>query len=187
MALLDISLVTQALTNLIQFSFKASDIWNPAGTCNSPQVSPQSPDKLVTESVGVYLYHIMEESQYKNLRPPGNDIPPVRYVPISLSLFFQVTAFSNIQTDQARLNEQKMMGIAIKALHDYPIIDDNTEIIDLQGNKNRIFPLELCDNKNQFRISLLPVDHFEAISFWTTSSSPLRLAVYYQVSVLMNN
>ena len=146
------------------------DIWNPPGSCGSPTISPLPPDILKTESIGLYLYHLKEEPQYKNIPPKGNDDPPIRYVPMGVSLFFQLTAHSNLQTEQAAYNEQKMMGIAIKALHDYPIIDDKTEITDLDGVKNKVFPLGLCDNNNRFRIILQPVDHHEATSYWTAGS-----------------
>ncbi len=185
MALLDISLVTQTLINLIQFSFKASETWNPPGSCGSPTISPLPPDILKTESIGLYLYHIKEEPQYKNITPKGNDDPPIRYVPMGVTLFFQLTAHSNLQTEQAAYNEQKMMGIAIKALHDYPIIDDKTEITDLDGVKNKVFPLGLCDNDNRFRIILQPVDQHEATSYWIAGSTPMRLAAYYQVLVVL--
>lgn len=185
MALLDISLVTQTLINLIQFRFMASPTWNPTGTNNTPPVSPQPPDILKSESVGLYLYHIKEETQNKNISPPGNDNPPVRYIPMGLSLYYQLTAHSNLQTDQATLNEQKMMGIAIKALHDYPVIDDDTDIEDLQGNIHIVFPLGLRDNNNRLRIVLHPIDQHEATSYWTAGSTAMRLAAYYQISVVL--
>jgi hypothetical protein len=185
MALLDLSLVTQALINLIQNGFSASETWDPTGSLNPPSVSPLPPDILKTESIGLYLYHVKEEAQYKNLPPPGNDNPPVRYTPLGVSLYFQMTAHSILQTDQAALNEQKMFGIAIKTLHDYPAIDDTTVITDLKGNKNIVFPLGLRDGQNRLRIMLQPVDHHEAITYWTAGSTPLRLAAYYTVSVVL--
>lgn len=190
MALLDISLVTQALINLIQFSFKASDIWNPEGNCNSPRVSPQPPDKLFNESVGLYLYHITEERIYKNLPITGNDTPIVHddnHVPMELALYYQLTAYSDIQTDCSTLNEQKMLGIAIKALHDHPVIDNKTKIIDLERNTHQVFPSELCDDNNKLIIELLQVDISDVIRYWSTWSKPLRLSLYYKVRVKMVN
>jgi len=174
MALLNLSLVTDTLKTLLEQSFKTSPAWS-AGL--SPTISPLPPDKLNGDAVGIYMYHITEDSHYKNLLPKGADIPPVRYVPMGLNLYYQLTAHS--ATDDT-YQEQKMMGIAIKALHDYPVIDDSTKIADV-----KIFPALLQGNKNRLRIVLQPVIHNEAISYWTAGSSPLRLATYYQVSVVL--
>lgn len=185
MALLDISLVTQTLINLIRFSFKASDLWNTEGNCSSPVVSPCPPYKNDNESVGIYLYHFDEESYLKNMPPKEINYINTHDVPQALSLYFQLTAHSNLQTDQATLIEQKMMSIAVKAFHDYPVINDNTKIIDLKGNTNKVFPLELQNCNNSIRIFLQNTGPHEAISYWTRRNEPVRLAVYFQVNVLL--
>jgi hypothetical protein len=185
MALLDLSLVTRALTSLIELSFKASPIWSSPGNLISPAISPQPPDQLKKESIGLYLYHVSEDTKYKNLPSPGNDYPPVRYTPMGLNLFYQLTAHSTEDLDTGSFIEQKMLGIAIKALHDYPIIDENTKITDLNDIGNYVFTDELKGKHNKFRIVLQPIEYRDAISYWTAGSSPLRLAVYYQVSVVI--
>lgn len=72
------------------------------------------------------------------------------------------------------------MGIAMKALRDYPVIDDSTQI-----NGTTIFPAALQGADNRFRIVLQPFPHNEAISYWNAGTSPIRLAAYYQVSVVL--
>jgi hypothetical protein len=183
MALLDISLVTQALINLIHFSFKTSKTWNPSGTSNSPDVLPVPPVILNSESVSLYLCHIKEESAFRNLQTPENNFPSIKYAPLGLSLYYQLTAHSNLQTGQSTLNEQKMIGIAVKAFHDYPLIDSSTKI-EIQDNLFKVFPDALCAGNNRFKILMLPISLHESINYWTNSGSPLRLVVYYQVSVV---
>ena len=182
MALLDLSSITKALTNLLKYYFMASDIWSTMGT--SPTISPQPPDELNIDAVGLYLYHISEDNQYKNLSAPGNDIPPVRFVPMGLNLFYQLTAHSSAD-ETGTYKEQKMMGIAIKALHDYPIIDDSTAIVDLSETNNTVFPSDLQGNDNRLRIVLQPIAHNEAMNYWSAGNKPPRLAAYYQVSVVL--
>ncbi|MGE5806266.1 MAG: DUF4255 domain-containing protein, partial [Ignavibacteria bacterium] len=185
MPLLDLSLVTKTLTNLLEFYFKSSRIWNTnTGTCLSPAISPEPPDELDIDVVGIYLYHISEDSTYKNLPPKGNDIPPVRFIPMGLNLFYQLTAKSS-SDGTGTLKEQKMMGIAIKALHDYPVIDSGTSITDLCNSKNKIFPSDLDSNEDRFRIVLQPIAHNEAMNYWSAGNKPPRLAAYYQVSVVL--
>jgi len=182
MALIDLSSITKALTNLLKYYFMASDIWSTMGT--SPTISPQPPDELSSDAVGLYLYHISEDNQYKNLPAPGNDIPPVRFVPMGLNLFYQLTAHSTAD-ETGTYKEQKMMGIAIKALHDYPIIDDSTAIVDLSETNNTVFPSDLQGNDNRLRIVLQPIAHNEAMNYWSAGNKPPRLAAYYQVSVVL--
>lgn len=185
MALLDISLVTQTLINLIRFSFKASDKWNTEGNCSSPEVSPRPPGKNDNNSIGIYLYHISEESHFKYI--PSKEVNDINIhdVPQALSLYFQLMAHSNLQTDQATLIEQKMMSIAVKAFHDYPFINDDTIIIDLKGNTNKVLPLELQNCNNSIRILFQNTEPHETIIYWTRRNEPVKLAVYYQVNVLL--
>jgi hypothetical protein len=175
MALLNLSLVTKTLENLLKNYFKISPVWS---SDEAPGISLKPPDKLDEKTVGIYLYHITEDSQYKNLPAPGNDQPPVRYSPMALNLYYQLTAQG---TDADPLLEQLMIGIAIKAFHDYPYIDDSTEII--SGIK--LFPKDLREKNNRLRIVLQPITHNEAVSYWTAGTSPLRLAAYYQISVVL--
>mgnify|MGYP001099209476 CR=1 FL=1 len=182
MTLLNLSYVTQSLKTLVEEAVKASPAWNAALT-----VSPQPPDELKGSAesniLGLYLYHISEDPHFKNLPAPGTDTPPIRYSPMGLILHYQLTAHAG-ETDTGILQEQLMMGLAIKALHDYPVIDSSTEIVDKDGNKKKILDSNL-DGDNRFRISILPIPFSEAVSYWTAGSSPLRLAAYYEVSVVL--
>jgi len=184
MALLDLSKVTETLTNLLEYSFLSSETWNPtSGTYVSPTISAKPPDALDPDSVGIYLYHIAEDTAYKNLPSPGYDNPPVRFIPMGLNLFYQLTARGS-GDENGTINEQKMMGIAMKALHDYPVIDDETVIVALDDSVNKVLPDEL-DGDNKLRIILQPIAHNEAMNYWSAGNNPPRLAAYYQVSVVL--
>ena len=182
MVLLDLSLVSKTLENLLENYFKVSKAWTPPGS--SPTISPQPPDRLKGDkAIGIYLYHIIEDSHYKNLPPTGNNEPQVRNVPMGLNLYYILTAYSNLENEESAYLEQKMMGTAIKALHDYPIIDDASFILDNAGNKQKIFTSELRGSDKQFRIMIQSIPYSEASSFWFTKNSPPRLATYFCVSV----
>jgi hypothetical protein len=176
MALLNLGHVTVTLIKLIeQYFMHVSPVWA-EGT--HPTISAQSPDVLSGNAIGIYLYHITEDAHYKNMPPPGKGEPPVRYVPMALNLYYQLSAHS---ASDDPLLEQHMMGIAVKALHDFPIIDDSTEIVE----EDRILHTELQGKDNRMKIVLQPIAHNEAVSYWTAGSTPLRLATYYQVSVIL--
>jgi hypothetical protein len=144
-------------------------------------VSALPPDKLTGDhTIGLYLYHITEDAHYKNLEPPGLDVPPVRFTPMALNLLYQLTAHSDLGGTNGAENEQTMIGLALKALHDYPVIDNTTEIAGV-----KVFPPALIDSPDRFRVVLQPVQHNEAMTYWTAGSLPLRLALYYQVSIVL--
>jgi hypothetical protein len=176
--LLDISLVSQTLVSLIDKHVNASP---EAGKVSPLVVTSEPSDKLAGDhAIGIYMYHVTEDPHYKNLPSPSDEEPPVRYTPMGLNLYYQLTAFSGLNGETATLKEQIMMGLAMKALHDYPVIDDSTQI-----GASKVFPAALQGTENRFRITLQPIPSTEAINYWTSSSRPLRLAAYYQVSVVL--
>jgi hypothetical protein len=176
--LLDISLVTQTLLSLIDKHVTSSP---EAGKVSPLTVSPLPPDKLTgNHTIGLYLYHISEDAHYKNLPPPSDEFPPIRYTPMGLNLYYQLTAHSDNAGNAGVENEQTMLGLAMKALRDYPVIDDTTDV-----NGAKVLPLALQGTDNRFRIVLQPLQHHEAMTYWSVGTQPLRLAVYYQVSVVL--
>ncbi len=177
MALLDLSLVTETLISLVATHINNSDAWSGA---NVLSVEPLPPDRLEGDNtLGLYLYHVREESQHKNAYVPGVSDTPVRYLPLELHLYYLLTAHSDIEGATSALREQLMMGLAMKALHDFPLINDETRV----GGSLVMAPL-LRGHQNQFRVSMLPVTNEDAVNYWTAGSSPLRLSAYYQVSVI---
>ncbi|MCP5104641.1 MAG: DUF4255 domain-containing protein [bacterium] len=180
MALLNLSLVTKTLINLLREYLIAS----PVGTwteLSPPPITQRPPDKVTEEDVlCLYLYHISEDTRYKNLPAPGNDAPPIRYVPMGLNLYYQLSAHSPYGETDDLDQPQLMMGIALKAFHDYPFIDDSTQV-----NLQDILEGDLREAGNKLRIVLQPIAHNEAVSYWNNGSSSPRLSAYYQVSIVL--
>ncbi len=176
--LLDIALVTETLISLLKKQIATSP---EKGKVSPLDVQALPPDKLTGDhTIGLYLYHITEDAQYKNLEPSGLDVPPVRFTTMGLNLFYQLTGHSDLAGSNGAENEHTMVGLAMKALHDYPVIDDSTQIAGVP-----VFPPSLQGTDNRFRIVLQPVQHNEAMTYWTAGSLPMRLAVYYQASVVL--
>lgn len=175
MPLLDLSLVTKTLTNVIEQVLKAS----PEAPKYTPlTVSTLPPDRAGGDhTVGLYLYHAEENAAFKNATPPGIDVPPVRFTPLGLNLSYQLTARSDIRDTGAEM-EQLLMGLSMKALHDYARIDDQTQVLAFT-----VMPMELRGHSNVFRVTLMPVAPNEATNFWTAGSLSLRFSAYYSVSV----
>lgn len=178
MPLLDISLVTQALLKVIEENVTSSPAWSAA---NVLTLSPQPPDKLKgTRAIGLYLYHIREDAHTKAQDWPVDDEAPLRYCPMGISLYYLLTAHSEIpDTSQQVYAEQLMMGLAVKALHDYPKLDDTTTVGGVP-----VFAPQLTGRENRLRISLQPIQFNEAMQYWT-GTQPLRLAAYYEVAATL--
>jgi hypothetical protein len=181
MALLDLGKVTKTLLRVIEEEFKLmSSVWPPApGTVL--EASPMPPDKLSGENaVGLYLYHVAEDPELKNAVWQGRPKTPLRFTPMALRLHYVLTTHSDLEGSTGPLREQLMMGIAMKALRDYPVVDDATRV-------NGVSVLEpgLMGAGNRIRISLQPVKHTEAVTYWTAGSSPLRLSSYYEMAVVL--
>ncbi len=182
MALRDISNVTQTLINLLDRAFQVPANWTGA----PPAVLPSPPIRSNANGIGVYLYHISENTHYKNLPAPGRNTPPVRFTSMGLNLYYQVSANSTgaePEADNAML-EQQMMAVALKAFHDYPEISDTT-VYEGSTDLSPVFHVDLMGRGNRFKISLQPIPHTEAVSFWTSGETPLTLAAYYEVSVVL--
>ena len=178
MALLDPSLVTETLVKLVDESIKVSPAW-PAG--QTADVSSLPPDQLSGDNaLGIYLYHLCEEAAYKNQTWPGRPQPPMRFTPMGLNLYYVMSARSGLTASLGPYREQLLMGVAVKALHDRPTIDEATMI-----NGVTILHANLRDADNPLKIELRHVPANEAVSYWTAGSNPLRLSVYYEVRVVI--
>ncbi len=185
MALLDLALVTRTLVRLINTQVTGSPEWPRESGTNDPialNVSPIPPDSLEGDSMlGIYLYHLGEHPQFKNL-PAQEDInAPVQFTPMGLNLYYVLSAFSELgDKSEAAYREQLMMSLAVKAMHDYPILTDSVMI-----NNASVFDDRLLGGKNRFEIALQPLPQNEAVNYWTAGSSPMRLSAYYEVSVVL--
>ena len=165
MALIDLSEVTIAVMKLIKDAF-VPPVW----TTPQPQVLPEPPNKLTMTGLGFYLYHVQENAAFKNYPAPGQDRPPIRFTSLALNLYYQLSA--NFQRDlgTGALDEQHMMGIAMKTLHDNPVI---------------LLPNGPDGSENRCKISLQPIPYSEAVHYWTAGTSPIKLAAYYELHVVL--
>jgi len=180
MALLDLSVVTQSLVRYIDASVRASPSWSPG---LSLSVTPEPPDRLAGDrTLGLYLYHVSEDPALRNEGMHTTEYPPVRYQPMPVRLYYQLVAHSDLEGDEGTYVEQRMFGLALKALHDMPIITDATVV-----NGTPAFPpgSEMVENDNRLRIELQQVSREEARAAWQVDNTPARLAAYYLVSVVL--
>lgn len=180
MTIINLSLVSKALKRVIENAVVGSSIWNKV---QPPNVSILPPDKLKADSLGLYLYHVSEDPAFKNQPPAGSsaDTVPVRYTPMSLNLYYLLTTDAQVETDDKMEDAQMLMGLAIKALHDYPMLTESTVV-----NTVNIFKdVGLDHSSAKLKTTMQPTPYNEAVNYWTAGQSPLRLSAYYTVSVVL--
>jgi len=183
----DLSLVTKTLINLLTWCFSTSKENRVANV----SFSSQRPDQLRGNAVGLYLYHITEDPHYKNLAATDNLSAPVRYTPMGLILYYQLIAqyLSEPESQDSAVFEQNMMGIAMKAFHDYPLLDEGTTVLrrinETTVTDATVFEEAMKGTGTCLRIELLNIDQKDAMGYWATSHAAPRLAAYYKVSVVV--
>lgn len=180
MAVVALSDVTETLMWLVRTGIETYDGW-PTGL--PFDISPLPPDRLreTGPNLGLYLYHLSEDAAFRNPPPTGGG-PDTR--PLALNLYYQLTCQVG-ELDGDALRAQRLLGCAIKVLHDFPLIIDSTTIVDAGGVTQTILAQHtLLGRSNRIAITLRPVPVDDAVDYWTAGEAPLRLAAYYQVSVI---
>jgi Pvc16 N-terminal domain len=185
MALIDLSLVTTTLLRLLQA--RVDPLWaefflpSPPPPITYTGVSP-STAFTADQALGMFLYYATEDPHFKNLPPAYKDQPPVRFAPMGVTLQYQlfVHAAELMNNPHAAvLRAQRLFGLALKTLHDFPSLDRNTSFGGL------IFPPELQGTENVIRVTKRNLAANEASNFWTAGTQSVRLAAYYEVSATL--
>ncbi|SMC19732.1 Protein of unknown function [Andreprevotia lacus DSM 23236] len=184
MALLDLSLITKTVVNLLEQRLPLFADWPASATL---EVSPAPPDAVSGDyALSFYLYHLREDAYTKGQDWETNDGTPQRYKPMGLTLNYVLCPRSNMaQPAKRAYADQLVMGLAVKTLHDYPVIDDNT-MIDLGlGGMVQALPLALRGQGNRLRISLRPVAVEESSQYWQSGTQAMRMAAYFEISAAL--
>ena len=187
MPLIDLSLVTTTLLNILKA--RVDPLWAGLFPPSPPNPPPPTinytgvPSAAITgdHALAMFLYYASEDPHFKNLPPVYRDQPPVRFTPMGLQLQYQLIAHATDlgDPDNAALRAQRLFGLALKALHDFPSVDRNTTF------GGPIFPPELLNTENVFRINKRNIPPGEVPNFWTAGTQAIRLAAYYEVNATL--
>jgi hypothetical protein len=188
MSLLDLSLVTTTLLRLLKA--RVDPLWAALFPPSPPAPPPPaitysglSSDKLSgDQALGLFLYSANEDPHFKNQPPAYQDQPPVRFTPMGLQLQYQLIAHAADlgDADSAILRSQRLFGLALKAFHDFPSLDRNTQIGGVL-----VFPPAIQGTENLIRITLRNIAPNEITNFWTAGNQAMRLAAYYEVTATL--
>lgn len=177
--------VTNTLTRLIEFNVRA--LFLRQGIVTAQEVTAMPPERVgaASDTLNLHLYHVMEDIHYKNLPPPGRGGLPVARQPLSLSLFYILTAHHELNEVYDAQNQQNIFGLAIKTMHDHSAIDDDLAISPDGGPAQSVMVEPLRGNGNRFEIAPRPLTPEEAMSFWSAEqTSTTRLSAYYEVRTI---
>jgi hypothetical protein len=183
----DLSLVTSTLLRLLKA--RVDPLWTAFFPPSPPNPPPPTINYTGVGSVGLagdnalslFLYHVTEDPHFKNQPPIFRDQPPIRFTPMGLQLHYQLMAQTvdagGGDPNPAVLRAQRLFGLALKTLHDFPSVDKTTQIAG-----SPVFPPAIQGTDNVFRVVLKNLTANEVSTFWTPGDQSIRLAAYYEVS-----
>jgi len=181
MALLDLSNVTRTMKGLLE-----QNLARPTMGGLTVNVTPLPPEKVgsAQNTLSLHLYHVAEETYYTNRPGPGNDPPNVAKNPLALGLYYILTAHhESTDPDLDPFTQQNLMGLAIKTLHDFPVITDSTVV---DGSSTPVLHPALVGRDNDLQIIMRPIPPEDATTFWSTEEQrTARLSAYYEVRVVL--
>lgn len=178
-------LVTHSLQNLLDFNVRALRFRQ-----NNPinlNVTAMPPERVlnVTNTLNLHLYHLLEDGYYKNIPGPGTGGDPISRQPLALSLFYILTAHHEVNSVFDAETQQELMGLAMKTLHDYPIIEDSLQISPDGGAPQTVLATGLAGDGNRIEVTPRPLTAEESMAFWSAEqNSTTRLSAYYEVRTL---
>lgn len=175
MAVLDLSLVTTSLKKLVEVN-----VANLLGETITVSTMPPEMVPGTTKTINLYLYHISEDPHYKNHSGYLGTKPPISGQPMALNLYYILTPHFGANEQFDAITQQQLIGLAMKTLHDYPIIDD-----DLTIGPDEILDDDLKGDGNTIEVSLRPVTPEDTLNFWAAEDrKTARLSAFYEVRVI---
>jgi len=178
-------LVTQTLQRLLDLNVRALLFRD--GLPTNLNVTAMPPERVgaATRTLNLHLYHLMEDAYYKNAEPPGRGGVPVARQPLTLLLYYVMTAHHEVNDVFDAEVQQQLMGLAMKSFHDHPLIADDLAISPNAGPPEAVMAPGLAGRGNHIEVSLRPLTPEEALSFWSAEqTSTARLAAYYEARTL---
>ncbi|MEM9139534.1 MAG: DUF4255 domain-containing protein, partial [Pseudomonadota bacterium] len=167
----DISATTQALSTLLELNVARL-------TDTSFTVETLRPERVTGAShiLNLYCYHVTEDPHTK-LRPRQSTGRPIATSPLSLVLHYILTAHIGTGGTFDALAEQRLLSLAMKTFHDFPVVEDGLVI-----GTQAILPVDVQGRDNRFEISMVQMNPQESLEFWANEeSTTAKPSAYYEV------
>ena len=171
LGLLDISSVTDRLIKLLDEAKDKSPLWKTKTIAKfTIKVTGDAPEVVRNRDncqLSLYLFHVAQDKYQTNSPVTGYRVPPIPHQPLSLNLYYLLTAFAKDNYRQ----EQQAMSIAMRCFHENPIVRMNVDL----GTQTI---------KEEFTLTMAVETADELGRLWQATTVPLRLAAVYKVSVV---
>ncbi|HEX7177272.1 MAG TPA: DUF4255 domain-containing protein [Pyrinomonadaceae bacterium] len=183
MPLTDIARVTTAIATLITQVLARDNV----ADLNVTAAPPEDDTDATPNVISLYLFHIAEDSFRKNLPPrrPVISDSPVQFTEMGLILNYVVTARNTSASVVGirTLNEQRLLGFVARALHDFPVITDETVV---PPNAPIFQTANIAGADNRIELILRPVGIEETVNFWSAEQDlTARLGLFYEARVIL--
>jgi hypothetical protein len=140
------------------------------------KVTLNSPAVIIPEKyhINLFLYKVVENHTLKNMdwhaKPgfPNQLVPP----PLALNLYYLMTAYHGADSPDCDAAVHNILGAAMRVFYENPVIPEKF----LEGG--------LKGAREEIRIILNSLDMEELSKVWATFTTPYRLSVLYEVSVV---
>jgi len=181
---LDLYGVTATLSELLRVN-----IWRLTGqNVTVTDLPPEEAEKESGSLLNLHLYHAMEDPNRRNDFPTDDLGPyPISRTPLPVILYYALTAHSSANNVINPADQQFLMGLGMKSLHDFPMIDDALELPGPPaGAALKILASTMRGRQNYVRIIARPTTPEETVTFWSAAQNhTARLTAYYEVRSLL--
>lgn len=187
LGVLDLSIVTDQLLHELKFfrDHGGRRIWTEEGADGTPAwegalpghdlegkfhieftgLPPQEARQLGDCAVSLYLFHVAPDATYRNTFPGGGRARTIPEQPLALTLHYLLSAHS----PNSYVEEQQAMSIALKYLHDHPIM-------------RAVVPID--QRVQEFTLTMEPTSVDDIGRLWLSFATPLALSAVYRASVI---
>jgi hypothetical protein len=175
----DVSIVTDALRDIVIDALATSPLFAPAGPGFSVGVSAQHPDTPTDNDcdLNLYLFHLAENKHLKNSfwthasltgQPPGPRRQPIAFEPMCLDLFFLLSA----RSETSYVQEQQVLSVALRAFHQNATVTLAT-------------PTPAGDATSELTLTMETPSSDDLSRLWQALNAPLRPAAQYRAAVVL--
>ena len=120
-----------------------------------------SPEEHGEISLGVFLYDVQESDEIRRVGMVDRGADRQQYPPVSLSLYYMLTAYSQSDRKFRMIQEQRMLGRVARCFHDNQVLEVEGEQIVLQLQK---------------------ISTEDKIKLWNFNGEPFRLSLFYKAA-----
>lgn len=186
MATLDLSLVTLTLRNLLHANVRRLLGGIPAAQLEVTMMPPELVDAAI-QTLNLHLYSVDEDPHFKNAVGLEGGNPAISGQPMALRLYYVLTAHLTVADEFDAESQQKIMGMAMKTLHDNPVITETLQISPVAvGPSVTVMEALLRGGGNRIEVSLRPMAPEDTVAFWAAEDQRTpRLSAFYEARTVL--